>query len=65
MINMDPSFSQDMGMSIAYSWWLPCRKTPFEEFVRSISQCSSLVFGFLKVRCAHTCVWNRSRGLAD
>jgi hypothetical protein len=47
-INMDASFSQDMGMSIAYSWWLPCKKNPFEEFVRSISQCSLLVFGFLK-----------------
>jgi hypothetical protein len=49
VINMDPSFSQDMGMSRAYSWWLPWKKTPFEEFGRSISQCSSLVFGFLKV----------------
>ncbi len=48
MINMDASFSQDMGMSIAYSWWLPCKKTPLEEFVRSICQCSSLVLVFSK-----------------
>jgi hypothetical protein len=48
MINMDAIFSQDMGMSTAYSWWLPCKKTRFEEFVRSISQCSSLVLVFSK-----------------
>jgi hypothetical protein len=44
MINMDASFSEDMGMSIAYSWWLPCKKTPFEEFVvLAFSKCDVLI----------------------